>query len=77
MEWFSKIYGIMYSSLRYFNAAGFDVNKKILGREKKLKILIPLIMEVAKGINLLFQFMETTMQLKMELELEIIFMLLI
>ena len=35
LEWFSKIHGLKYVSLRYFNAAGFDVNKRIVGKEKK------------------------------------------
>ncbi len=49
LEWFSKIHGLKYASLRYFNAAGFDVNKRIVGKEKNAENLIPLIMEVAKG----------------------------
>ena len=49
LEWFSKIYELRYASLRYFNAAGFDVDKRITGKEKNAKNLIPLIMEVAKG----------------------------
>ncbi len=49
LEWFSKIYGLRYASLRYFNAAGFDVDKRVVGKEKNAKNLIPLIMEVAKG----------------------------
>ena len=49
LEWFSKIHGIKYASLRYFNAAGFDTNKRIVGKERKTENLIPLIMEVAKG----------------------------
>ena len=49
LEWFSKIHGLKYASLRYFNAAGFDVNKRIVGKEKNTENLIPLIMEVAKG----------------------------
>ncbi len=49
LEWFSKIHGIKYASLRYFNAAGFDIDKRITGKEKNTENLIPLIMEVAKG----------------------------
>ena len=49
LKWFSKIYGLKYASLRYFNAAGFDINKRIVGKEKNTENLIPLIMEVAKG----------------------------
>jgi len=49
LKWFSKIHDFRYASLRYFNAAGFDVNKRIMGKEKNTENLIPLIMEVAKG----------------------------
>ena len=49
LEWFSKSYDLRYASLRYFNAAGFDMNKRIVGKEKNTENLIPLIMEVAKG----------------------------
>ena len=51
LKWFSKIYGLKYVSLRYFNAAGFDLNKRIVGKEKNTENLIPLIMEVAKGFK--------------------------
>ena len=49
LEWFSKLYGIKYASLRYFNAAGYDIEKRIKGKEKNPQNLIPIIMEVAKG----------------------------
>ena len=51
LEWFSKIHGLKYASLRYFNAAGFDTNKRIVCKEKNTENLIPLIMEVAKGVK--------------------------
>ena len=38
LEWFSKIHGIKYASLRYFNAAGYDIKKRILVKKKKQKI---------------------------------------
>ncbi len=49
LKWFSKLNGLKYASLRYFNAAGFDIDKRITGKEKNTENLIPLIMEVAKG----------------------------
>lgn len=49
LEWYSKIHGIKYACLRYFNAAGFDINKRIIGKETNTENLFPLIMEVAKG----------------------------
>ena len=48
LEWFSKIHDIKYASLRYFNAAGYDIENRIVGKEKNTENLIPLIMEVAK-----------------------------
>ena len=47
LEWFSKLKGIKYASLRYFNAAGFDKDGKIFCIEKNPQNLIPLVMEVA------------------------------
>ena len=49
LEWFSKIHGIKYSSLRYFNAAGYDTKNRIVGKERNTENLIPMIMEVANG----------------------------
>ena len=51
LKWFSEIHGLKYASLRYFNAAGFDVNKRVVGKEKGTENLIPLIMEVAKAVK--------------------------
>ena len=34
LEWYSKLKGMNYAALRYFNAAGYDVNGKMLGLEK-------------------------------------------
>ncbi len=51
LKWFGKIHGLKYVSLRYFNAAGFDLNKRIVGEEKNTENLIPIIMEVVKGVK--------------------------
>ena len=51
LKWFSKIHGLKYASLRYFNAAGFDINNRVVGKEKNTENLIPIIMQVAKGIK--------------------------
>lgn len=51
LKWYSKIYGLKYVSLRYFNAAGYDVDKQVVGKEKRTHNLIPLIIEVSKGIK--------------------------
>jgi len=51
LEWFSELKGMKYASLRYFNAAGYDVQGRITGLEKKPQNLIPITMEVACGIK--------------------------
>ncbi len=42
---------INYGILRYFNAAGYDLNKRIIGLEKNPANLLPIIMETALGIR--------------------------
>ena len=44
--WYSKLKGINYAILRYFNAAGYDSKGRIKGLEKKPQNLLPIIMEV-------------------------------
>lgn len=51
LKWFSDLKGMKYASLRYFNAAGYDVQGRITGLEKNPQNLIPIIMEVACGIR--------------------------
>ena len=47
LRWVSKLSSFNYVSLRYFNAAGYDIKKKILSVEKHSDNLIPIVMEVA------------------------------
>ena len=47
LKWYSKLKGIRYASLRYFNAAGYDSDFKKFQVESKPQNLIPLVMEVA------------------------------
>ena len=47
LKWFSNLKGMRYASLRYFNAAGYDLEKRILKKEKNPQNLIPVIMETA------------------------------
>ena len=47
LKWFSKLKGIRYASLRYFNAAGYDSDCKKFQVESDPQNLIPLVMEVA------------------------------
>ncbi len=49
LEWYSKLKGINYSALRYFNATGYDVNGKIQGKEQNPANLSPIVMEVIAG----------------------------
>jgi len=49
LEWYSRIQGIFYASLRYFNAAGYDMGGRVSGIERFPNNLLPIIMEVACG----------------------------
>ena len=49
LKWFSKLKGIKYASLRYFNAAGYDLKKRVKILENNPQNLIPKVMEVAIG----------------------------
>jgi len=49
LSWYEKLKGIKYASLRYFNAAGYDVKGRIKGLEQNPANLLPVIMEAACG----------------------------
>ena len=49
LRWYSKTYALKYASLRYFNAAGYDPDKRVIGTELNPQNLIPIIMETALG----------------------------
>ncbi|MDR3160974.1 MAG: UDP-glucose 4-epimerase GalE [Spirochaetaceae bacterium] len=51
LEWYEKLRGIRFASLRYFNAAGYDARGRIAGLEQNPANLIPVIMEAACGIR--------------------------
>tara|TARA_Y100001970_G_C14234867_1_gene861164 strand:- start:2404 stop:3366 length:963 start_codon:yes stop_codon:yes gene_type:complete len=51
LKWYSKLKGIRYASLRYFNGAGYDIKGRIKGQERDSLNLIPITMEVAAGIR--------------------------
>tara|TARA_B100001248_G_C27362608_1_gene447292 strand:- start:315 stop:1292 length:978 start_codon:yes stop_codon:yes gene_type:complete len=51
LKWFASLYGFKYASLRYFNAAGYDLNKRVRELEKNPQNLIPIVMESAIGIR--------------------------
>jgi UDP-glucose 4-epimerase len=51
LHWYERLRGIRFASLRYFNAAGYDVKGRIAGLEQNPANLIPIIMEAACGIR--------------------------
>lgn len=51
MAWYEKLRGLKFAALRYFNAAGYDVDGAILGLERNPANLLPVIMEVACGMR--------------------------
>lgn len=51
LAWYSRLKGLRFSALRYFNAAGYDPEGRIMGLEREPNNLIPRLMEVAVGLK--------------------------
>lgn len=51
MDWYSQLKGLNFAALRYFNAAGYDVDGVITGLEQNPQNLLPVIMETACGMR--------------------------
>ena len=51
LEWFDRLKGMKFAAVRYFNAAGFDVQGRIKGIELTTANLLPLVMETAVGMR--------------------------
>ncbi|ARM31731.1 UDP-glucose 4-epimerase GalE [Prosthecochloris sp. HL-130-GSB] len=51
LEWYDRLKGLKFAAIRYFNAAGYDVQGRIQGLEFKPENLLPVVMEVASGIR--------------------------
>jgi len=49
LGWYSKLKGIRFASLRYFNAAGYDIDGEINGLEREPNNLIPIVVETIMG----------------------------
>ena len=49
LDWYSQLFGLRFVALRYFNAAGYDLQSRIKIPETNSANLIPKIMEVIKG----------------------------
>ena len=51
LNWYSNLKGMRYASLRYFNAAGYDLKNRIKSLEINPQNLIPVVMESAIGMR--------------------------
>ncbi len=51
LNWYSKLKGLNFAALRYFNATGYDVNGIINCKEKNPANLSPVVMETACGMR--------------------------
>ena len=51
LNWYSKTKNLRFASLRYFNAAGYDLQNRLSCREINPQNLIPSVMEAAIGIR--------------------------
>lgn len=49
LDWYGRLKGLRYAALRYFNAAGYDLDGEICGLEQNPNNLLPVIMEAAMG----------------------------
>ena len=49
LKWYSLIHKLKFASLRYFNAAGYDINGRLNRKEINPQNLIPVVMETAIG----------------------------
>jgi UDP-glucose 4-epimerase len=49
LRWYSQLKGLRFSSLRYFNAAGYDVDGELNGLEHEPNNLLPIVMESIVG----------------------------
>jgi UDP-glucose 4-epimerase len=50
LAWYDRLKGIKSAVLRYFNAAGYDPEGRILGKERNPQNLLPRVLEVAAGL---------------------------
>jgi len=51
LRWYSQLKGLRFSSLRYFNAAGYDVDGELNGLEHKPNNLLPIVLETIVGLR--------------------------
>ena len=51
LDWYDKLKNLKSAALRYFNAAGYDPQGRIVEPEKNPQNLLPILMEAAAGIR--------------------------
>ncbi len=49
LDWYDRLKGLKFASLRYFNAAGYDIEGRVVEPEKDPQNIIPILMEAAVG----------------------------
>ena len=49
LQWYDRLKGLNFISLRYFNAVGYDEEGEITGLESNPQNLLPIVMEAASG----------------------------
>jgi UDP-glucose 4-epimerase len=51
LHWYDKLKDVKFAALRYFNAAGYDIDGELRGLEQNPANLLPVIMETAAGMR--------------------------
>jgi UDP-glucose 4-epimerase len=51
LSWYNQLKGINVACLRYFNAAGYDIQGRVRNKENSPQNLLPIVMEVAAGLR--------------------------
>ena len=51
LDWYDRLKGLRSAALRYFNAAGYDAEGRIIEPERNPQNLLPILMEAAAGIR--------------------------
>ena len=51
LGWYDQLKAVRFAAIRYFNAAGYDVEGRIKGLELNPENLLPIVMEVAAGLR--------------------------
>ncbi len=49
LGWYSRLKGLSFAALRYFNATGYDISGRVKGKERDPNNLSPIVMEALAG----------------------------